>query len=131
MMLHFQDPYLKLPSASLAEPPEASVIGAAASWLHGALLGTVATSVAVLAIFSIGLLMLSGRMNLRSGATVVAGCFVLFGASTIAEGIQSALHRPPLVTPPSPTVPPPPRINAPPPAGPADDPYAGAALPAQ
>jgi len=54
------------------------------------LLGTVATVIAVIAVASVGLLMLTGRMNWRYGATVILGCFILFGAASIVGGIQSA-----------------------------------------
>jgi len=33
--------------------------------------------------------MLTGRINWRYGATVILGCFILFGASTIVAGIHS------------------------------------------
>lgn len=61
----------------------------AVHWLQGTLLGTVATVVAVIAVASVGLLMLSGRINWRHGATVIVGCFILFGAASIVAGIQS------------------------------------------
>jgi type IV secretion system protein VirB2 len=35
-------------------------------------------------------MMLTGRMNWRFGATVILGCFILFGASAIVSGIQAA-----------------------------------------
>jgi type IV secretory pathway VirB2 component (pilin) len=38
----------------------------------------------------VGFMMLSGRLNWRYGATVIVGCFVLFGAATIVGGIRSA-----------------------------------------
>lgn len=34
--------------------------------------------------------MLTGRMNWRYGATVILGCFILFGAASIVAGIQQA-----------------------------------------
>jgi len=49
----------------------------------------VATAVAVIAVASVGLLMLTGRMNWRFGATVVLGLFILFGASAIVGGIRT------------------------------------------
>ena len=83
--------------------------------------------------------MLTGRINLRRGASVVFGCFILFGASSIAGGIPSAVaaadlgaaplpapYQPPIAAPPTvPTVP------ATPPAKPPvqNDPYAGASVP--
>lgn len=75
----------------LATDPQGSgVIVNAVRWLQGTLLGTVATVVAVIAIASVGFLMLTGRINWRHGAVVVLGCFILFGAASIVAGIQSA-----------------------------------------
>ena len=33
--------------------------------------------------------MLAGRLNWRVGATVIIGCFILFGSAAIVSGIQS------------------------------------------
>ena len=116
------------PSASLADPPGSSVIVAAVSWLQGTLLGTLATTVAIIAVATMGLMMLAGRVNLRYGASVIVGSFVLFGATTIVAGIQSSVGGAELAA--VPYAPPP----APPPAPPSvpanPDPYAGAAVPA-
>jgi len=62
----------------------------AVHWVQGTLLGTVATVAAVIAVASVGFMMLSGRMNWRYGASVILGCFILFGAASIVAGIQSA-----------------------------------------
>ena len=119
---------------SLADPPGSSVIVAAVEWLQATLLGTVATVIATIAIATIGLMALAGRISIRHGATVIVGCFILFGAATIAAGIRSTAeaaawaHVP--VDPP-PIAPPP---YAPPIAQvvPANrDPYAGASLPSR
>ena len=72
-----------------ADPQGSSVIVSAVRWLEGTLLGTIATVVAVIAVASVGLLMLTGRINWRYGATVILGCFILFGAASIVAGIQS------------------------------------------
>jgi type IV secretion system protein VirB2 len=74
---------------SLADPQGSSVIVRAVQWLQGTLLGTIATTVAVIAVAAVGLLMLTGRINWRYGATVILGCFILFGAASIVAGIQS------------------------------------------
>ena len=74
---------------SLADPAGSGVIVAAVRWLQGTLLGTVATVVAVIAVASVGFLMLTGRINWRYGAVVILGCFILFGAASIVAGIQS------------------------------------------
>ncbi|WP_324698502.1 TrbC/VirB2 family protein [Novosphingobium aerophilum] len=73
-----------------ADPAGSGPIVAALSWLQGTLLGNVATAVAVMAVAAVGFMMLTGRMNWRFGATVIIGCFVLFGAGAIVTGIQSA-----------------------------------------
>jgi type IV secretory pathway VirB2 component (pilin) len=106
---------------------------AASSWVEGALTGPVATSIAVLAIASIGLLMLGGRIDVRRSARVIIGCFIIFGASTIAAGVHWAItggdsglpvaeiDAPPYYSPAAPTMPH--SVPA------ATDPYAGAAVP--
>lgn len=78
-------------SATVAPDPEGSgaIIGAL-NWLQGTLLGTVATVAAVIAVASVGFLMLTGRIDWRRGAIVILGCFVLFGAASIVAGIRSA-----------------------------------------
>jgi type IV secretion system protein VirB2 len=81
------------PSAAFAQgvdPAGSGPINNALLWLQGTLLGTVATTVAVMAVAAIGFMMLTGRMNWRFGATVIVGVFILFGATTIVAGIQSA-----------------------------------------
>ena len=74
---------------SLADPAGSGVLVSAVRWVEGTLLGTVATVVAVIAVASVGFLMLTGRINWRYGLTVIIGCFVLFGAASIVAGIQS------------------------------------------
>jgi len=84
---------LFLPAAAHAQgadPAGSGPIVAALAWLQGTLLGNVATAVAVMAVAAVGFMMLTGRMNWRFGATVIIGCFILFGASAIVAGIQSA-----------------------------------------
>ncbi|MDO7843131.1 TrbC/VirB2 family protein [Sphingomonas immobilis] len=74
---------------SLSDPAGSGVIVSAVRWLQGTLLGTVATVVAIIAVAAVGLMMLTGRINWRYGATVIVGCFILFGAASIVAGIQS------------------------------------------
>jgi len=117
---------------SLADSPAgSSVLVAAISWLQDVLLGTVATSIAVIAVAAIGFGMLTGRVNIRHGATVVLGCFILFGASTIVNGLRYAASgvggdtAPPVIA-----VAPPPPPHVQPTGAPAPyDPYAGASVP--
>ncbi len=74
---------------AMRDPAGSGPIVAALGWLQGTLLGNVATAVAVIAVAMVGFMMLTGRMNWRFGATVIVGCFVLFGASAIVTGIQT------------------------------------------
>ena len=117
-------------SPSLADPTGSSALVAAVQWVQGTLLGTAATSVAVISVAAVGLMMLSGRIDLRRGASVIIGCFILFGASSIAAGIRSVADGGPAGVPAETyeawTPPPQPPLAAPPPAS---DPYAGAAVP--
>lgn len=75
--------------AYAGDPAGSGPIVGAIRWIQGTLLGTVATVVAVVAVASIGFMMLTGRMNWRYGATVILGAFILFGAASIVAGIQS------------------------------------------
>lgn len=82
------------PTAALAQqaadPQGSGPVVAALAWLQGTMMGTVATTVAVMAVAAIGFMMLTGRMNWRFGVTVIVGVFILFGATTIVAGIQAA-----------------------------------------
>ena len=116
------------------QPGDSSALVAAISWVQQALCGSVATTVAVLAIAGIGFSMLAGRIAFRRGASIILGCFLIFGAASIANGIIAATHGDPApstaaAAPPPPSYPP---ASAKPPNGPGSpgyDPYAGAAVP--
>lgn len=79
-----------LASPALADPAGSGPIVGALTWIQGTLMGNVATAVAVIAVAMVGFMMLTGRMNWRMGATVILGCFILFGAVTIVAGIRQA-----------------------------------------
>ena len=64
-----------------------SSLGAAIGWINDLLLGSLATGLCILAIASLGFLMLGGRMPIRDGMRVILGCFILLGAPIIASGI--------------------------------------------
>jgi type IV secretory pathway VirB2 component (pilin) len=126
---------VSLGSVSLADPDGSNAIAAAVQWLEGTLLGNVATSVAVVCVAWIGLMMLSGRIDLRRGAGVIVGGFILFGAPGIAAGLMAlagggagagdtapAFAAPPYTPPPPPPASPPPPRRDP-------DPYSGATVP--
>jgi len=78
--------------AQMADPQGSSPISNALDWIQGTLMGKVATTVAVIAVAAVGFMMLTGRMNWKFGATVIIGCFILFGAATIVGGIQAVAH---------------------------------------
>lgn len=125
-------------SAALAQdgygdPAGSGVFAAAVGWLEGTMLGTAATVAAVIAVATVGLMMMAGRMDLRRSARVILGCFIIFGASAIASGLIAAISPSPgdqglgpdelqISSAPSPAVP----INSVPAVS---DPYAGAAVP--
>lgn len=82
-----------LPRTVLAQslnPQGSGPILAALGWLQGTLMGNVATMAAVIAVAMVGFGMLTGRIHWKFGATVIFGCFILFGAGAIVSGIQSA-----------------------------------------
>ncbi|MFL6844603.1 MAG: TrbC/VirB2 family protein [Allosphingosinicella sp.] len=120
-----------------SDPAGTGAIVGAVHWLEGALLGSVAVSIAVISVAAVGLMMLSGRIDVRRSATVILGCFILFGAPAIAAGIESmvlGVSEP--ADAPATFEPPPLRIEPPPPAPPpqppaSSDPFAGAAVPAR
>jgi type IV secretion system protein VirB2 len=75
--------------ANYSDPQGSDILVSAVGWLQGTLLGTVATVTAVIAVATVGFMMLTGRINWRYGASVILGCFILFGASSIVAGIHS------------------------------------------
>jgi type IV secretion system protein VirB2 len=79
-----------VPTNAYADPAGSGPIVAALGWMQGTLMGNVATAVAVIAVAMVGFMMLTGRLNWRFGATVIMGCFILFGSASIVSGIQSA-----------------------------------------
>lgn len=117
---------------TFASPATDSAIGNASSWAMSLTTGSFAVSLAVLAVSGVGFAMLTGRLRIRSGGSVLIGCFVLFGSATIARSLleiaegsrsnQVPQAQADLFMPSPPALEPPKRqISA--------DPYAGAALP--
>jgi len=116
--------------AGFSMPDGSNAIVDAAHWIDGVLLGPIATSMAVVAVALLGFAMLMGRIDIRRGLSVLLGCFLLFGARGIAEGLRSVGangEAPPMAAGPPPPVYP----NVPKTRGNnsnAFDPYAGAAI---
>lgn len=115
---------------SLANPTGSSPILAGVRWIQDTMLGEVASIVAIVAVAGVGAAMLTGRIELRRGLTVVLGCFLLFGASLVADGIRRALDMGvgdgsnPIVATITASAPPAVPVSHKPP----DDPYAGASV---
>lgn len=116
-------------AVSLASP-SGSPLAESAIWASQLLIGSLATSIAVLAIALVGFAALQGRLSWRDGARVVVGCFIMFGASSIAAALlgSSSGEQSTVVevarTAPAPAVLVPTRP-------PVFDPYAGASVPNQ
>ena len=94
------------------------------------LLGSAATVLATLSVAAVGFLLLTGRVEVRRGAIIVLGCFMIFGAASIANGIIAAIRgdgESPAVA--EAQLPPPsPQAPASQPSQGNYDPYAGAAV---
>jgi type IV secretory pathway VirB2 component (pilin) len=107
-------------------------LATAAAWVQAALTGTIAVSIAVIAIAFVGVAMMSGRIDMRRAVITVIGCFVVFGAPSIAAGILEATspagnNAPDIASVVMEESAPLPQIAS----QPAYDPYAGAAMPVQ
>lgn len=106
-----------------------NAVTSAVRWIQASLTGELASAIAIIAVASVGLMLLSGRLDMRRAVHVIFGCFILFGASTIATGIMQMLNGaavasaqplpPPVLAPPAPAARSPQNY----------DPYAGAAVP--
>lgn len=120
-----------------ADPSVSNPIGSSVTWLQGAMLGSIATAAAVIAIASVGFLMLTGRIDVRRAVQVIFGCFILFGASSIAQGIMTGLNgfgapqAEAFKAEPAPISMPSPAVSYPQKPAQPFDPYAGAAVPTQ
>jgi type IV secretory pathway VirB2 component (pilin) len=103
---------------------------AAIGWIEQALLGPAATSIAILAVAALGVGMFWGRFDLRAAGRVALGAFILFGAPLIAHQMSGTLRGGEVAVP-SLGQATPPIAAAPqmPKNAPAQDPYAGAAVP--
>lgn len=75
-------------SASLFDPVGEGSIQAAGVWLANLLTGSLATTLCIIAVATLGLLMLWGEVPVRRGVQVILGCFVLLSATTVAAALQ-------------------------------------------
>lgn len=120
--------------APLADPTNSGALSAAVTWLRDIVIGTPATIIATIAVAAVGMLMLQGRLPLRRGSTVIFGCFIIFGAAVMVQGLMQMVatsnsggiagdNRTAAVDPPL-TIVAPPQSQV-------YDPYAGASVPLQ
>lgn len=101
---------------------------ASSDWIVDALTGNVGIMLAVLAIAGVGFAMLQGRLAVRSGARVILGCFILFGAPVIAKALSGGTGQARVESAEVYNASPPPTMAIPAPPPPDADPYAGASV---
>lgn len=77
---------------SLATGSHSDSLASAVLWVQSLLLGKFGTILAILAVAIAGLNMLWGRSSPRDGLRIIIGCFILFGASTIAQGLVRSVE---------------------------------------
>lgn len=64
---------------------ETNALAQAAQWVSQLATGSIATGAATITIAAVGFAMLAGRIDLRRGASVIIGCFILFAAPGMAR----------------------------------------------
>lgn len=110
-----------LPPANL---PGSPTVGAV-QWIEGVVTGTLGTAIGVIAIAGVGYQLLTGNLDWRRGAKVVLGCFILFGAPQIVNGLLGVVRGEGASVPTREASP----LRSPPKMPPGFDPYAGASVP--
>ena len=99
----------------------------ATAWLDTVLAGPLVLAICSIAIAVLGLAMFAGRFDVRRGAAVILGCFVVLGASSTGSGLvgrqsaSTAAADASIANPPQPQMPQRKDRKV-------DDPYAGASL---
>jgi type IV secretory pathway VirB2 component (pilin) len=76
----------------MTQPVDQNALGGAVQWLQQALLGTVATTICVVAIASFGLAMLQGRISVRRGSSVLLGCALIVVAPIISGALMLTIE---------------------------------------
>jgi type IV secretory pathway VirB2 component (pilin) len=116
------------PASSMGTATGTPNLAAAVGWVSDTLLGGLGSSIAILAIAGVGVAMLQGRLPARRGFYCVLGCFILFGAPSIAQALMTLARGSQQTLPAQPVIPPAPAAApSPPPTN--NDPYAGASVP--
>lgn len=105
---------------------ESTALTGAISWLLQLLTGSLAITLAILAVAFLGIQMLGGRVSRAKSVRVIVGAFILFGAPAISQGVLASARDGALEREAQQSSPPPPQLPA---TAPEFDPYAGAATP--
>ena len=108
-------------------PSDHHVLTQAAQWIAATATGSIATGVATIAVAAVGFALLAGRIDIRRGATVILGCFILFAAPALASAFVQWANGDDAAVRQAALAPPLPPASEPPPYQP-KDPYAGASL---
>lgn len=107
-----------------------SSLAGAVDWIESSLTGSVATSIAVIALALSAIAMLQGRVDIGRLGKVALGAFILFGSPFLAsELVRSLSSRDPIdaqIASAGPSISPAPAV---PKNAPVNDPYAGASVP--
>lgn len=106
------------------------VLAGAVHWIESSLTGSVATSIAIIALALSAIAMLQGRIDIGRLGKVAIGTFILFGSPFLAgELVRSLSSREPInaqIENAGPSISPAPTV---PKNAPVNDPYAGASVP--
>ena len=66
-------------------------LAAAAHWIEALLIGSTAKIIAVLVVALLGAGLMQGRWSWRRGGAIIVGCFVIFAAPLIAQGLVAGI----------------------------------------
>ena len=72
---------------------QAGSLPTAVEWVEQLLIGSLGTSIAVLAIAMLGFAMLLGRVRIGDGLRTIFGCFLLFGAPIVGQSLLGMTQR--------------------------------------
>lgn len=80
-------------SALMAEPAfaqNAKPVEGILTWFVGVLQGSVARSVAIIAVCFLGFLFLTGRMAWQMAFSIIVGIAIIFGAATLVDAMKTS-----------------------------------------
>jgi type IV secretion system protein VirB2 len=77
-------------SAVIATVGQGAIAGSV-NWIEDIILGSVAISIATIAVAFLGMAMLNGRLDTRLAVRTAVGAFLIFGSAGVAKGIMANL----------------------------------------